>query len=472
MFRTKKKERKIFTSRKRVRRNFSGLAAITTVALFLLVLELLTRIFIDLSGNRSKYAQATSGSDLIQAYRLKVTTNESIKGFKSSDILTAKPALSVGYELLSNQKSKYWQINEQGWRDRDIVSVTKPKDEIRIFLLGSSSAFGYGNPGNDATISEHLEKRLAERLKQQQASPDLYQPELLPSDEVERKKYLAKPAKIKSGNYRVINAAVPGYASGNELAQLALKIFKYQPDLIVIMNGYEDLMLPSSESATQVIRLEQAEEYQDGLIGYLSQVIKPLENKSYLAKIAQNKWLNPQAEEHKTDFLLNEETTKLVQHLPKDEAELQARVTRYIEHQKQILSLSAAARVPLVVAMQPEITGRNPSQLTDSEGQIAKELGRTYIKKVRAEYPVLIQASQKLAKSFPNNMKAVDLYKLTDEYPSPSFIDAIHLNEAANEKAAEQLYYAISNFSKMHVVPKQAPVPKPVYRQNNYQLGY
>lgn len=237
MFRTKNKEKKIFTSRKRVRRHFSGLATITTVALFLLVLELLTRIFIDLSGNRNKYAQATSGSELIQAYRLKVTTNKSKKSTKSNDMLMAKPALSVGYELLGNQKSKYWQINEQGWRDRDTIPEAKPKDEIRIFLLGGSSAFGYGNSGNNATISEHLEKRLAERLKQQKTSPDLYQPELLPSNDIERKKYLAKPAQIKSGNYRVINVAVPGYASGNQLAQLALKIFKYQPDLIVILDG-------------------------------------------------------------------------------------------------------------------------------------------------------------------------------------------------------------------------------------------
>jgi len=469
MFRSKNRERKIFTSRKRVRRHFSGLAAITSVALFLIVLELLTRVFIDLSGSRSKYAQATNGSDLIQAYRLKVTTDESKTSSKFSDLLTAKPALSVGYELLANQKSKYWQINEQGWRDRDAISIAKPKNEIRIFILGSSTAFGYGNTGNEATISEHLENRLAKRLVQQQASPNLYKSDLLPLDATERKKYLTKPAKIKSGKYRVINAAVPGYASGNELAQLALKILKYKPDLIIVLNGYEDLMLPSSETATQVIKLEQAEELQDGLASYISQVIKPLENKSYLAKLAQNKWLNPQEEEQKTDFILNEETAKLVQHLPADEAELQARVARYIEHQKQLLNLSAAVRVPLVVAIQPEITGRNPSQLTDNEGQIATELGRTYIKKVRAQYPVLIQASQKLAKAFPSNMKAVDLYKLTDQYPSPSFIDAIHLNKAANEKAAEQLYYAISSFSKMQVVPQQAQAPKPLSRQNKYQ---
>lgn len=469
MFRSKSKERKIFTSRKRVRRHFSGLAAITTVALFLLVLELLTRIFIDLSGNRSKYAQATSGSDLSQAYRLKVTTNKSKTDSKFSDRLTVKPALSVGYELLGNQKSKYWQINEQGWRDFDAISVAKPKDEIRIFVLGGSTAFGYGNLGNDATISEQLEKRLAKRLAQQKASPQLYQPDLLPLDEVERKKYLAKPPKIKPGNYRVINAAVPGYASGNELAQLALKILKYKPDLIVVLNGYEDLMLPSSELATQVLKLEQLEAEQEGLVGYISQVIKPLENKSYLAKIAQNNWLNPQAKEEKTDFVLNEETTKLVEHLPSDDAELKARVARYTDNQKQILNLSAAARVPLVVAMQPEITGRNPSQLTDSEGQIATELGRTYIKKMRAEYPALIKASQKLAQSFPSNMKAIDLYKLTDQYPSPSFIDAIHLNKAANEKAAEQLYYAISSFSKMQVVPQQAQILKPLSLPNKYQ---
>ena len=85
-----------------------------------------------------------------------------------------------------------------------------------------------------------------------------------------------------------------------------------------------------------------------------------------------------------------------------------------------------------------------------------------FLKKVRESYPYITQAVSRLAKAYPQNIKAVDLYRLTDKYPSPSFIDPIHLNEAANEKVAEQLYYAISSFSKMQVIPKQATPSKKV----------
>lgn len=460
MFKSKVRERRIFTNRRRGRHRFSWLGAIASIILFLLALELLTRIFIDISGERDKFAQTESESVGIEVYRLNFTTPALTPTEKEQNLLNAKSSIAVGYELVGNQESEYWQINEQGFRDDDTVPLIKPQDEIRIFLVGGSTAFGYGNSSNSATIGNKLEKRLQQRLQQQQTSPQLYKPDLLPSNKAELQKSLAKPAKIKSGNYRVINAAVPGYASGNELAQLALQILKYKPDLVVVLDGYVDLMLSSDQKATQVPQADYLAGNPSKLETYLEPLVEPLKNNSYLAKAAKNYWLNLQKNDSQADFILNEETSNLVKHLPTDEAELQSRVDRYIEHQKQMLNLSAASQIPLVVAIQPEITGRNPSQLTDTEGEIATELGRTYIKQVRESYPIFTQASSKLAKAYPQNIKVVDLYKLTDKYPSPSFIDAIHLNEAANEKVAEQLYYAISGFSKMQVVPKEAPAPK------------
>jgi len=462
MLKYKAKERRIFTSRKRKRRRSNRLWAIASVLLFLLVLELLARLFVDISGKRGEFAQKETKSDTLEAYQLTFVNPDDPQDFNPK-ALKAQSSLSVGYELLGNQQSEYWQINEQGFRDRHPVPLVKPKDEIRIFLLGNSTAFGYGNIDNTATISEHLQQRLQARLQQQIASPNLYQPDLLPFDRLKQQKYLAKPSKIKSGNYRVINASVPGYASGNELAQLALQILKYKPDLVVALNGYEDLMLPSSKDAVPAFQVNQTPNQPSSFVSSLSELIEPIENKSYLAQVAQNRWLNNRQNAQKSDFLLNEQTSELVQHLPQTEEELQARINRYLDHQQQILSLSAAAQIPLIVAMQPEITGRNPSQLTNTEGEIATELGRTYIKQVRNSYPVLIEATQQLAKAFPKNIKVVDLYKLTERYPSPSFIDPIHLNEAANQKVAEQLYYAISGLPKMQLVPKQATPTKPSY---------
>ena len=456
MFRSNRK-RRIFGNRRRSRRRFSWLGAIASIALFLVILELLTRVYVDISGNRDEFARQTPESEIDRAYQLNfISESTPVEGDRTS--LMAKNSVTVGYELVGGQKSEYWQINQQGFRDADPVPLTKPKDEIRIFLLGNSTAFGYGNSSNSATIGQQLEERLQQRLQQQKTSPQLYKPDVIPPDPEKKPKASAKPPKIKPGNYRVINVAVPGYASGNELAQLALQLLKYKPDLIVVLDGYVDLMLPSEQKATQsqVENIEQPSSF----VGYLSQFIEQLENQSYLAKVAQGRWLNSSQADDKTDFLLDEQTYNLVQHLPENEPELQKRVNRYLENQKQMLNLSTAAQVPLIVAIQPEITGREPSQLTNTEGEIVTELGRTYIERVKNSYPAFTKATKQLAQAFPQNMKAVDLYKLSDKYPSPSFIDAIHLNEAANEKVAEQLYYAISSFSKMQVMPEQTPAPK------------
>ena len=460
MFRSKVKQRRIFTDRRRNRR-FSWLWTAISIGLFLLTLELITRIFVDLSGDRSKFARAEIKPDLISAYKLDfVPSMETYPKDKGS--LLAKRNLSVGYSVVGNQQNKLWQINEQGFRDREAVPLQKPQEEIRIFLLGNSTAFGYGSPSNSSTIAAQLESRLQQRLQQQQTSPLEYQPDVLPYDQTERDKYLAKPARIKPGNYRIINAAVPGYASGNELAQMALQIFKYKPDLIIVLDGYQDLLLPSDREATEPPKTQVAQD--DGvesLGAYVDRAIKPIQNNSYLLQIATKQWDKSHQENSQVDFVLNESTSNLVKHLPQTESELQARVNRYVEHQKQMLDLSAAAQVPLLIAIQPEITGRDPSQLSATEGKIATELGRTYIKQVRQSYPVLIQASKKLAQAYPNNLKVLDLYKLTNKYPSPSFIDAIHLNQVANNKVAEQLYYGIASLDKMQIEPKQAPAPYP-----------
>lgn len=460
MFRSKVKQQSIFSNRRRVRRRFPWFGAIASLALLLLALELLTRIFVDLGGNEGQFAEAEDGSNITQAYQLDFVPPEQILQADKENSLLATSSLSVGYELVGDRNSEYWQIDPQGFRDRDPVPLVKPKDEIRIFLLGNSTAFGYGNIDNAATISAQLEQRLQQRLQQQQASPQLYKSNILPPDKDKKVKALARPTKIKPGNYRVINAAVPGYASGNELAQLALKILAYKPDLIVVMDGYVDLMLPSAEKVTPV-PLEASVKTEPNTVGaYLDRLLEPIQKNSYLVKTAQIHGQNSRKKDEPADFLLEEQTSHLVRHLPADELELQKRVDRYIEHQKQMLNLSAAAQAPLVIALQPEITGRDPSRLTPTEGEIATELGRNYIRRMRETYPVAIAASQQLAKAYPKNLKVIDLYHMSNKYPSPSFIDPIHLNEEANKKVAEQLYYAISSLPKMQVAPNPTTAPK------------
>ena len=464
MFRSRPRERLIFSKRKPKRyRQFSSLWLIVSVSLFLLVIELLTRIFIDISNSREEFPQTVAEPALISAYQLNFV-NENQQPYENLDqreSLLAQRSLSVGYQLVGRQKNNYWQINEQGFRDSEPLPLAKPANEIRIFLLGNSTAFGYGNSSNEATISELLEARLAQRLAQQKSSPNLYRPDVLPYNEDNVKKALAKYPKLKSGKYRVINAGVPGYASGNELAQVALSVLPYKPDLIIVLDGYTDLMLVSESKATEIPQLDRLIDNQTpGFKGYVSQLIQPLRDYSHLVRIVQDRVLVPKYDEEQETLLFAERLDNLARYLPEDEAELERRVERYFQHHKQIVSLSAGARIPLILANQPEFTGRDASQLSEAEGAIATQLGRDYIQQVKDNYPQFIAADKKLGKIFPHNVKAISLYNLSDKYPTPSFIDAFHLTDDANKVVAEQLYYAISSLPKMQEVPRNPP-PKP-----------
>ena len=467
MFKSRPRERLIFSKRKPRRyRQFSPLWLIVSFSLFLLVIELLTRIFLDLSDSKGELKQTLAEPDLISAYQLNFV-NEDEQPYENLDQrenLLARRSLSVGYQLVGGQKNEYWQINEQGFRDSEPLPLAKPADEIRIFLLGNSTAFGYGNSSNEATISELLEARLAQRLAKQKSSPNLYRPNVLPYNEDNVKKALAKYPKLKSGKYRVINAGVPGYASGNELAQVALSVLPYKPDLIIVLDGYPDLMLDSESKATEIPQLDGSiGNNTPGFKGYVSQLIQPLRNYSHVVRIIQDNVLTSQSEEDRETFLLEEQLDNLDRYLPEDETELERRVERYFQHHNQIVSLSAGARVPLIIANQPEFTGRDASKLSEAEGAIATQLGRDYLQKVKDSYPQFIAADRQLSKIFPHNVKAISLYNLSDKYPTPSFIDAIHLTDEANKVVAEQLYYAISSLPKLQAVPRNPPPkPKPV----------
>lgn len=467
MFKSKPKERYLFTSRKKKRRQkrFSWLWLILSGVLSLLVLELVTRIFADITGQRAKFASTTEEAAIAKSYELQLLNEagEAYPGSSEEGGLVAQRSLSVGYELIGDQESPYWKINDRGFRDNDPLPLAKPSGEIRIFLIGSSSAFGYGSTSNQAAIANLLEQRLQQRLNQQNSAPQLYKPDVLPLEPEARAEALKKPSLIKSGNYRVINAAVPGYTSGNQLAQLALQIVKYQPDLILIMNGYEDLMLTSSESATQI---PQIEEYLDDAPSYfkasVNKLLQPVEEYSYLIKLLQDSILKPQDITEDTFIFLNKSGQELAQIAPQDQDELQRRIDRYFENHKQVVSLATGANSGVIVATQPEITGRNPSKLTPTEGEIVTQLGRTYIKTIKDNYPRFVGANNYLAKIFPKNVKAIDLYNLNDKYPTPSFIDAIHLTEEANAAVAEQFYYAIAGFPRMQVTSKEPPKPQVV----------
>lgn len=108
------------------------------------------------------------------------------------------------------------QTNKQGFRRNGNIKKDKPRNIYRIFILGGSTAFSsissayfpYYAVHNNETIDYFLEKYLN-----------------------------SKSNKLK---YEVINAALPGYNNSNHYVHLMQKIFLYNPDLIIFIDGHND----------------------------------------------------------------------------------------------------------------------------------------------------------------------------------------------------------------------------------------
>ncbi|HAC66158.1 MAG TPA: G-D-S-L family lipolytic protein, partial [Cyanothece sp. UBA12306] len=396
-------------------------------------------------------------SPLTQAYQLKflTATQKPIEGLTEGGDLVVKRNSNLGYELVSPQENKFLQINQQGLRDNDPLPLAKPKNEIRIFILGGSTAFGQLNPNNNATIAHQLEVRLKQRVQQQKSSPATYRPDVFPFFVPTRRQLMKLPPKIREGNYRVINAAVPGYTSGNQLAQLALKILPYQPDLIVVLDGYEDLMLSSSFPQADIPHID---DFLTDAKGYFRNSLnfsfnQWVENTALVRSINS---FSPQSSVplDQTSLAINSNNQSLKSYLPKDQEELKRRVNRYQENQKRLIKLSARLGVPVVLATQPEITARPIDKLSAQEKAIRDRLGKDYLEQFPKAYNNFVKANQQLAKAFPRNVKSINFYQGNSAFPTPMFSDAVHLTEQSNKVLAEKLYHAITAWEKIQIIPQ------------------
>jgi lysophospholipase L1-like esterase len=449
--------------KRRKRRPISWWKLFLFAAVSLVVLEFLTRITMGLLGYQEKLANYAGAPEEFTAYTLNFLDRDgkTFAGLPDRGQLKAVPNFATGYRLAGDQESKFWQINAQGFRDDQPLPLEKPPNEIRIFILGDSTAFGQGavadtnnnRTANQQTIAYKLQSRLQARLEQQNRSPEKYRPNVLPVDATGRANALLLPPKIRGGNYRVINAAVPGYTSSNQLAQLALEILPYQPDVAIVLHGYGDLMLPREQEAAEIPK--QAEFLNNPpqhFWTYLSQSTLQFLTDTSIYKSLQYFVFEPEPSLARETLAIANESQSLEEYLPENEAELEFRVARYRQNLKQMIQIGAGANMPLIVALQPEITGISPEKRQPEEREIVQELGVAYSQQIEAGFTRLETANEQLGKTFPQNIKVLNYYRLFDNLSAIAFIDPVHLTDAGNQALSERFYNAVTAMPNLQIV--------------------
>jgi hypothetical protein len=398
--------------------------------LLLILAELIARGAVLATGSTNQLApNKTVAIAQSYAFKLQDSNGNNYPGLPDAGMLHIKRSPLLGYELLPSQSSDYWQINDQGFRQDSSVPIDKPANEIRVFLVGSSTAFTNMAEKNQKALAFKIEKLLNDRVRAQNASPEKFKPKEIPyfADQIEAMRAL--PQRIRDGSYRVIAAAAPGYSSGNELALLAHKVMAYSPNALLVLDGYEDLRSPSNQSAREIGNVEQM--LRDPLAQYRQHQTQQFNNwlnSLYLVK-AWQKWVVPA---DITTFSSEYQVFNAEQ-LSKDPKELQKRVDRYLYNTQQMTRLTNG--IPTLIILQPEITGKQKS-LTKEEDGILKSLGKEYSDRATNAYKI---AEQTLSNS-PLKPKFVSFYQLFQDTNQQAFIDPIHLTEAANDLLAQKLY--------------------------------
>lgn len=413
-------------------------------------LEFLTRFVTHATGISERFT-ADPTSDVRDAYQLQFVgkNGQPYEGLADEGQLMAVRDPLMGYQLAANQQSDFWQINENGFRDAEAVPLEKPAGEVRIFVLGGSTAFGQLSSDNQTTFANKLEARLNEQVAQQRANPGQFQPSVLPYRADQVQQALSLPSRIRDGQYRVINAAIPGYASGNELAMLMQRIATYNPDFVVVLDGYADLMLSSSEKGADIPGIEQVLAGEGQTFGAeITEQVQDWFNRLYIVRGVKYYGLQLQQSEPQLAEPLNLYTPTASagwgDRLPIDQTELNQRVQRYGNHLQQMVNWASANQKRLIIGIEPEITSRQQSVMTPEESAIVAELGDAYVEQMRNGFTALAavanQAGQRSA-----NAEVLNLYPLYETFAGQAFQGPTSLTDEANTLLSDRLYEAIAD---------------------------
>lgn len=429
---------------------------LAAIPLSLIALELAMRLFVFATGEAAKLQAYEGEAPIVNAYRLKYLdrAGQSYDGLPNRGRLQVQRSSFMGYRLVENQtyspienpKNPVWNINAQGFRADQPIPQAKPADEVRIFVLGGSTAFGQMSSSNKTTFASQLEDRFNQQIATQKRSPAKFRPDVLPYFADELVKAMALPPRIRESKYRVVNAAVPGYASSNELAQLSHQVLSYKPDFIVLVDGYADLLLPSQQEGAEIPGIEALLANASGhLSANLSHQFKDALYQSFLIRGFQYWVLRPHESMQPVIPPTADPEVALTQRLPADAAELERRTARYRTNLQQIARITTAAKVPLIVALQPEITSRPANNLSPREQKIVSQLDSGYKEKVKAGYSQLGQVLQQVKQEFPTGVTTLNLYDAYANFKGEAFQDTVHLTDEANTKLSDRLYDSIAN---------------------------
>jgi len=164
MFRTRRKSlfnnrrRSIYSPYRKKRQPLNRWQIGLAILLTLIGLELLTHLIFRITGKTTELEvyESYNSNDVTYSLNFKSDSGRAHTNLPQLGKLGAKASVLQGYTLLPAQDNPAWSINKQGFRSETPTSIAKSKDEVRIFIMGGSAAFGQFSGSNSTTFASQL----------------------------------------------------------------------------------------------------------------------------------------------------------------------------------------------------------------------------------------------------------------------------------------------------------------------------
>jgi lysophospholipase L1-like esterase len=329
------------------------------------------------------------------------------------------------------------QHDAQGFRRGENVTLEKPPNTVRIFMIGGSTAYGAttdmpeytGNHWRLLYDNQTIEYFLEQKLNQ------------------------AFPSK----HWEVINAAAPAYQLSQDLALIESVLLRYQPDCVILLDGNNDidaLWKHASKNYDPYAYVEGSEAF--------NLLANPGSFRSLLFFLAESTRENSAAFRLVQDRLRAIETqprggnqrkrqvhnpVRLSDLTPTEQARFitaQSQVGGYTHTVRQIQRILELDGVKAIFLLQPEVE-LSHKKLTDSEQRMLDfELtapGRTY--SFQQLFPEIAGRMRGIAGK--DGFAFLSLTDAFDQTSDQTFSDDCHLTPEGNQIIAERLFPLVEN---------------------------
>ncbi len=347
------------------------------------VVEIVSRVVLDLLDPRSSYCTST----VIQSGIYYNYTNSQIAQL-CHDYYSMKTysLYTKSYSYVAhapNQHTITFNINGDGLRGPELSA--KDKNTYRIFLLGGSTMLGQLSTSDNTTIPGYLQQEFNN---------------------------------LKTGyKIEVINAGVGGATSFHEYELIKEKLIHYNPDLIIVDDGWNDLNYPLTES----------NEGKMPLVYQIQKQVAELDDYYKTPRFIDSviTFLDSRISEKLHSRDMNSSDTEIT--------DVSEKAYLWKSRWAEICKLGKENRFDVIVTLQP-VLGAGKKPLTGWE---IHALDKVHYRSIAPSYPALRNALSDLDKECA---RTEDLSSIFDNVNKTIFYDLGHMGDAGNSIMAEKLF--------------------------------